>query len=237
MYTTKFDQLQTAINYQFNNASLLRQALTHSSYSNEQNINAKNFEPNAHNERLEFLGDAVLQLSLSDQLYKTHSDSREGILTELRSQAVNAKSLANIAKKIKLDQYLLLGKGEENQGGRQRDNLLADALEALFGAIFLDSDFNNAQKIVCNLFNQHHDKKISTPKKQKDNKSLLQEITQKTFKATPQYKLIQAQGPEHEKTFHIQLSLPNGVTIESSSNTVKKAEQLAAEKALELLKQ
>ena len=225
------DQLQRAIKYHFNELKLLEQAITHSSFSNEQNAGLPS-ALNTHNERLEFLGDAVLQLASSAELFTLHPNLREGNLTHLRSRVVSTKSLAQIAKKINLDRYLFLGKGEESQGGRLREGILADTLEAIFGAIYLDSNFEAAKKVICELLSDCWLDAPAQSAPQKDNKSHLQEIIQKRFKNVPVYKLINSSGPEHEKVFTVSLKLPDGRTIEATAGTVKKAEQSAAKIAL-----
>ncbi len=222
--------LEKAIDYKFKDDTLLIQALTHSSYINENNLD-KN-----HNERLEFLGDAVLELQISKYLYQKFPNEREGILTNLRSGLVNEKSLAKIAKNINLGTFLNLGKGEEKQGGRTRSALLADALEALIGAVFLDGGYRSSQKLISTLFDtKHKEPEIKT--QQKSFKTLLQEYTQANFHFTPEYKLISETGPEHSKKFTVSYDDKRGLKIEASGNSHKKAEHEAAKLALEFYNQ
>lgn len=230
------DQLQRDIHYHFKQVKLLEQAITHSSYSNEQNSTFKS-TISLHNERLEFLGDAVLQLASSAELYQRYPDSREGALTSLRSRIVSTRTLAELAKNINLERCLLLGKGEESQGGRQRDSVLADAFEAILGAVFLDGGFEAARTVLCATLEGRWEEGDVTVKAGpvKDNKSRLQEIVQKSFRAVPDYKLIESSGPEHEKTFVVRLTMPDGNFFESSGGTVKGAEQTAAAAAIEFL--
>lgn len=224
------NQLQTNIHYSFGQVKLLVLALTHSSYSNER------AEVEGHNERLEFLGDAVLELCISELLYDTFSQVREGELTAIRSRLVSQGALAAMARKLKLDESLLLGKGEEEQGGRQRDALISDALEAVLGAVFLDGGFSAAQKVVHELFTPLLPL-VENKKGPKDNKSLLQEITQKRFHDRPVYTLLGGQGPEHAIIFEVRLDLPDARQFRATGSSVKRAEQAVAALALEELEE
>lgn len=222
------EQVQESVSYRFRHAGLLSLALTHSSAANEQQNST------LHNERLEFLGDAVLELCISHELYKRFPHAREGQLTAMRSKLVNQESLAGLARKLRLDTLLVLGKGEESQGGRTRDSLLSDALEAVLGAIFEDGGFAAAHKVVARLFADawpQPDEK----KKNKDPKSQLQEVSQQRFRGRPVYGLVAADGPEHAKVFSVQVALPDGSTFLSSGSSVKRAEQTAARTALQHL--
>jgi len=220
------DKLQEAISYRFGQVKLLGMALTHSSYANEQGC--------VHNERLEFLGDAVLELAVSEELYRRFPDAPEGALTKLRSKLVSMPALAELARSLQLDVVILLGKGEESQGGRTRDSLLADALEALLGAVFLDGGYAGAQTAVEALFGDLWPEEVE-PARARDFKSRLQELTQRENKARPVYRLLGSFGPEHEKLFEVELSLPGGQAVCATGPSVKKAEQSAARKALQAL--
>ena len=219
--------LQKAMGYAFNNISLLERALTHSSYINEHGDAAE------HNERLEFLGDAALELCISSELYARFPDSREGELTRMRASLVSQPALAALALDHKIDKYLRLGKGEESQGGRTRAALLCDAFEAVLGAAFLDGGFPAIRQVVHTLFSGKWPQKEI--ERVKDCKSLLQELTQRRFKDRPVYALTGSSGPEHAKTFSVQVALPNGLAFMSSGPSVKRAEQLVAGQALEFL--
>ena len=219
--------LQECIHHRFEQVKLLHTALTHSSFANEQ-------DGNADNERLEFLGDAVLELCISEEGFKRFPCAPEGQLTRIRSRLVKEKSLASIARELKLDRYVLLGNGEELQGGRERDALLADALEALFGAVFLDGGFEAAKGCVLHVFRDRWPEKAVIPET-KDYKSRLQEVAQERFKDRPVYVLTGASGPEHEKRFDVEASLPTGETFRGQGTSVKRAEQDAARQALEFL--
>jgi len=223
----KYKPLISSFGYNFKRLELLVQALTHKSYANENNT--------VDNERLEFLGDAVLELATSELVYTKFPQAREGILTKLRANLVNEKSLANLARKIKLGRYILLGKGEEKQNGRNKDTILADTLEAILGAIYVDSqNFEKSKKIIFDLFCPLLPNNIESIYPEKDYKTLLQEYTQKQFKGLPRYTLINSTGPEHAKVFEVKLTLPDPqkTTILASASTIKKAEQLAAQKGL-----
>lgn len=229
---TLIKHLEAALDHTFTNRQYLEQALTHSSYANESG----NIE---HNERLEFLGDAVLELCVSDMLYAKFPVTREGGLTKKRSSIVDAVTLAGIAKDIGLQHLLILGHGEELQGGRERESLLSDALEAVLAAIYLDGGFAEAKKTVEQLFANKWGEDLETTKKSdpeaQDCKTRLQEIIQHGFKATPTYTLLSAEGPDHAKTFSIKLKLPNGQVFIGYGSSRKRAEQEAAKLALESL--
>lgn len=219
--------LQECIHHRFDQVKLITTALTHSSYANEQ-------EGNADNERLEFLGDAVLELCISEEGFKRFPCAPEGHLTRIRSQLVKEKSLAGIARELRLHRYIQLGKGEELQGGRDRDALLADTFEALLGAVFLDGGFDAAKNVILRIFEDKWPKQAMLPET-KDYKSLLQEVAQERFKDRPVYVLAGTSGPEHEKLFDVDATLPTGMVFRGQGTSVKRAEQNAADKALEFL--
>lgn len=201
--------------------------MTHSSYANEEGL------PD-DNERLEFLGDAVLELVVSQEAYLRYPEADEGQLTTIRAMLVNERSLAAIAREMGLDAYLMLGKGEDMQGGRDRDSLLSDAFEALVGAVFLDAGFKPAQRVILDqLDNRWPDAPQS--KKTKDHKSKLQEVTQARFRDRPVYVFAGSSGPEHEKIFESKITLPEGEEFVGSGTSMKKAEQDAARLAIEYL--
>jgi len=219
--------LQECIHHRFGQVKFLATALTHSSYANEQ-------EFSDDNERLEFLGDAVLELSISEEGFKRYPDAPEGQLTRIRSQLVKEKSLADLARKLKLDKYIRLGKGEELQGGRDRDALLADAFEAVLGAVFLDAGFEVAKKVVLGIFENEWPKEARLPEN-KDYKSRLQEVSQERFKDRPVYAMVDTHGPEHAKLFDVAVTLPSGEVFHGQGTSVKRAEQAAAQEALVFL--
>jgi len=220
------ESLQEAISYRFEQVKLLATALTHSSFANEQGCD--------HNERLEFLGDAVLELAVSEELFKRFPQAPEGALTKLRAKLVSMPSLAEMARVLGLEPYIYLGKGEESQGGRDRDSLLSDAFEALLGAVFLDGGYLEARRVVVALFSSRWPEDVDPPKA-RDFKSRLQEQTQRDHRLRPIYRLMGSSGPEHEKLFEVELTLPDGRTLRALGSSVKKAEQTAARNALDML--
>ena len=220
-----FEQLQDRIHHRFRQVKLLQEAVTHSSHANERE------EPTSDNERLEFLGDAVLELCVSEECFRRYPGADEGRLTKIRAKLVKEKSLARLARDLSLDACLRLGRGEEAQGGRNRESLLADAMEALFGAVFLDAGFEAARACILGVFAEKwpEDAEFADPK---DYKSRLQEITQRLYKERPHYTLSGTAGPEHEKVFEVTLRLPDGTPFTATGGSLKKAEQAAAQAAL-----
>ncbi|MDD3312278.1 ribonuclease III [Pseudodesulfovibrio sp.] len=216
--------LQECIHHRFDQVKLLETALTHSSYANEREVNADN-------ERLEFLGDAVLELCVSEEGFKRFPEAPEGQLTRIRSQLVKEKSLAAIARELELDRHVLLGRGEEQQGGRDRDALLADAFEAVLGAVFLDAGFEAAKGVILRIFADRWPEPSSLTEV-KDYKSRLQEVAQERFRDRPVYVLSGTRGPEHEKIFIVDATLPAGEVFRGEGTGVKRAEQEAARQAL-----
>lgn len=221
--------LEDTLGYVFSNISLLHTALTHTSYASEQ----KNVE---HNERLEFLGDAVLDLAISSHLFTLFPQEREGILTKMRASVVNASFLALLAKELGIQRYIALGKGEELQGGRERESILSDTFEAIIGAIYLDSDYPTVEKWIVKLFTPHTKALLHRPHI-KDAKTILQEYTQKLFQTCPTYHLQGTDGKEHEKNFTVLLELPDTKTFLATAKSIKKAQQLCALQALEYLRE
>ena len=219
-----YDDLQKKMGYYFKDKELLSLALTHSSFANEHGQES--------NERLEFLGDAVLELCVSRILYFGFPDASEGHLTKLRAGLVSEPSLARVARSLSLGRYIFLGKGEEHQGGRDRDSVLSDTLEAVLGAIYLDTGYAAAQECIQKTFRQFIPESLDTLPTYKDYKSRLQEATQSLFKARPVYTLLESTGPEHEKIYRVQVELPNRLKVVATETSVKKAEQKAAGKAI-----
>ena len=219
------DDLQTKLGYSFKRHALLRSALTHSSFAHEQKLS-----PTESNQRLEFLGDAVLELCISDVLYHRYADLDEGELTKKRAACVCESTLAEIAKKLGLGNFLLLGQGEAREGGREKDSILADALESILGAVFLDGGIEETSNVVRNLFEPIMDKKA---KQTTDSKSLLQELLQKHSKTTASYEITHEEGPPHQKTFTSSV-FHDGKKLGTGKGSSKKAaEQEAAKAALE----
>ncbi len=206
--------------------NLLKNAFVHRSYLNESS------EFTESNERLEYLGDAVLELATSDYLYRSFPDYQEGMLTNIRAALVRTESLASVASKLDFSSQLLMSKGEESTGGRSNPSILADAFEAYLGALYLTDGFAACVTFLeKNLFSQTA--AIISAGAYKDNKSLLQEIAQSRFKATPLYNLISETGPDHDKQFVMQVSI-GGTTYESGSGKSKQsAQEDAAKNTLE----
>lgn len=220
-------RLQEELNYSFQDMTLLNGALTHSSYANEHkkaNI--------IYNERLEFLGDSVLNLAVSDYIYKKYPCYPEGNLTKMRATVVCESALAIVAKKIKLGNYLLLGKGEENTGGRKRDSILADALEALIGAIYLDRGFESAQRFVIEILEKEIIEVSGKGELFIDYKTRLQEMLQRTTKKKVEYKTEKEEGPDHDKKFHILALIDGKASGRGCGRSKKEAEQMAAKEVL-----
>lgn len=221
-----FESLQKNINYFFKDTSLLTKALTHSSYVNENGLKA-----NDSNERLEFLGDAVLGLVIGEFYFKKYEDDNEGELSKLRSSTVNEHILSIVANKIRLGEALYFGRGEIKNGGKNRESILADALEAVIGAIFLDSSFEVARKVILDLFK---DLFRSVECIDRDYKTKLQEVAQKDA-STIKYILIDEYGPDNNKTFHSSVLISGKLYGKGMGKTKKKSEQMAAYEALKIL--
>lgn len=215
--------LEERIGYSFQEKNLLRHALTHSSYANE-----KRMKKTANNERLEFLGDAVLELVSSEFIFKNQLKMPEGEMTKLRASLVCEPTLAFCAREIALGDYLLLGKGEEGTGGRERDSILSDAMEAVIGAIYLDGGFTNAKEFVIRFILSDMDKK----KLFFDSKTILQEIVQSRSREPLVYELVKEEGPDHNKKFTVEARLGAVTLSEGSGRTKKGAEQQAAYRAI-----
>ncbi|SFR90166.1 ribonuclease III [Anaeromicropila populeti] len=227
-YKQNVNELEEMIKYHFRNRNYLRQSITHSSYSNEKRMHLL-----ANNERLEFLGDAVLEVIASEFIYVHYTEMDEGEMTKLRAGLVCEQSLATCAREIQLGTYLLLGKGENATGGRERDSILSDALEALIGAIYLDGGFTSAKEFV----NQYVLNDIEHKKLFYDSKTILQEVVQSKFRETLKYQLIQEEGPDHNKKFTVAVSIGERNLGIGSGRTKKAAEQEAAYQAILILKQ
>lgn len=225
------EELCSKIGYRFKNPALLRTALTHSSYANE----AKNM-PAEHNERLEFLGDSVLNMLAAQYLFSRFTDLAEGDLTKVRASVVCESSLHEIALQIGLGSFLFLGKGEEQTGGRARASILADATEAVIAAVFLDGGLEAARRFVS-PFIEAKVKCVLSHHSMRDYKTALQEIVQKSRQETIRYELTGETGPDHDKTFHAALYINSNAVASGSGKTKKEAEQSAAKAALELMGQ
>ncbi len=221
--------LQQALGVSFNNPSLLEQALIHSSYINEN----PGFTP-ISNERLEFLGDAVLGEIVAEKLYQDFPHSTEGEMTRLRAALVRRDTLARMARGIRLGEYLYVGKGEEASGGRRKTANLAGVLEAVIAAIFLDQGSANTKDFILRLFNEEL-QKVASQGAGVDYKSQLQELIQIREQQTPTYRVVSAVGPDHDKRFTVEVRAGNDIVGRGSGKSKKVAETAAARHALKQL--
>ena len=216
---------EAKIGYSFKNRSFLENALTHSSYANEHHTGS--------NERLEFLGDSVLSLIVSENLFSRFSRDDEGDLSKIRASLVCEKGLFELAKKIELQEYIKLGHGEEQSGGRERASVVSDAFEALLAAIFLDSDFETAKKWLLSIMKEELENAEEKPSD--DYKTKIQEITQKNGKGKVTYELVSESGPDHNKRFTVAVMVDGVKIAEGTGQSKKLAEQSAARNAIEIL--
>ena len=225
----RIDQLQEVLGVRFKKPSLLEQALVHDSYVNEN----PDFAPSS-NERLEFLGDAVLGLVVTERLYHDFPDYHEGQLTHIRAGLVRRDTLARMARQIGLGEYLYLGRGEEGSGGRNKVPNLAGAMEAVIGALFVDRGLDEAKECVLKLLNQEYDRFLEAGSAA-DYKSELQEIIQARTQKTPDYALVASTGPAHAQVFLVEVSLDGKVLGRGEGKSKKAAESEAARNALKQL--
>lgn len=223
-------ELQSILGYSFKELSYLEQAMTHSSYTNEKRTRGIRAESN---ERLEFLGDAVLQSVISEHLFSSYKKHREGSLTKMRQHLVCEATLAKIAKKLSLGDYLIIGNGEETLGGREKAKILADAAEALFAALYLDSkETGEYKKIILRLFEQEiSDSKYAG---KSDYKTKLQQLVEQDGMSTLEYKTVFEDGPEHKKVFTVVALVNNNEVGRGSASKVQSAQMEAARMALKL---
>jgi len=218
--------LQKQIGYTFRDIQLLNKALTHKSYVNENSESLKD------NERFEFLGDSVLDLIVSGYIIKTFPDFAEGTLSKIRAAVVNESCLAELARQIDLGKYLLLGKGETSSGGREKNSLLANAYEALAGAVYFDSNLETALDIYLPVLGKEIAKYADTDRFW-DYKSELQEYTQTHFNCIPNYQIVNEKGPAHAKEFEVAVLVQENIRGRGNGKSKKEAEQAAAKSALE----
>ena len=217
------ESLEKKTGYQFRNKSLLRHAMTHSSYINEKHLRKVDC-----NERLEFLGDAVLELVSSEYLFYGNPEMPEGQMTKERASMVCEKALAFCARELELGEYLLLGKGEDATGGRKRESITSDAMEALIGAIYLDGGFANAKEFILkHILNDLEGKRLFY-----DSKTILQEIVQGKMEQTINYQLLKEEGPDHNKQFQVGVFIGDVQYGTGNGRTKKAAEQDAAYQAI-----
>ena len=219
------DLLIKKLGYRFNRPELLEKALRHSSYVNELGDSDL-----GDNERMEFLGDAVLDLAISHILMELFEDAKEGDLSKYRATVVNEKGLCQVAKDLELGDHVLLGRGEELTKGREKPSILANCMEALLGAVYLDADFIKTKEIIHRLFTPLL-QQIDSNNMADDFKSMLQEYTQEIYKTRPDYLLVKESGPAHNKKFKMSLSLDGKIIAEGEGKSKKEAEQKAAKEA------
>lgn len=223
-----FAEFEKKVGFSFKDKQLLQTAFTHRSYLNENRQTVKE-----HNERLEFLGDAVLELVITDFLYNKYPERPEGELTAFRASLVNTQSISDAATKLGMNDYLLLSKGESKDTGRARQYILANAFEAFIGALYLDQQYDAAHKFIeQTLFGKIDE--IVEKRLWQDAKSYFQEKTQEEYSVTPSYKLVEEVGPDHDKKFIAAAMINNDAVAQGEGRSKQEAEQAAARKALEV---
>lgn len=222
----QLNRLQGELGYRFNDLARIDRALMHSSYVHEQTE-----PPAASNERLEFLGDAVLELVVTEFLFNRFPEASEGQLSKARSGVVNESRLADTARGLRLGEYLLLGKGEEAQGGRDKNSLLADAMEALLAAMYLDGGLEPVRGLVHRLLSPAAERALSRAPR-RDYKTRLQERVQERMHVTPRYRLVATSGPDHDRRFLIALLIAGEEVARGEGKSKKEAEQQAARQGL-----
>jgi len=223
-----FSKFEKKTGFSFNDKQLLQTAFTHRSYLNENRGKVKE-----HNERLEFLGDAVLELVITDFLFNKYPERPEGELTAFRASLVNTQSISAAATELGMNDYLLLSRGEAKDTGRARQYILANAFEAFIGALYLDQKYEGAQKFIENsLFGKIE--KIVEERLWQDAKSTFQEKTQENHSVTPAYKLVREAGPDHDKKFIVAALIKDEAVAQGEGRSKQEAEQAAARKALEI---
>ncbi|MBD3794981.1 MAG: ribonuclease III [Epsilonproteobacteria bacterium] len=220
----EFKKLEKELKYRFKESNLITEALTHKSYKKSYN-----------NERLEFLGDAVLDLIVGEYLFHKFPTEDEGILSKIRASLVNEKAFKKLAESINLGEYILISPAEENNDGRKKSSLLSNAFEAVIGAIYLESGLEVVRDIIIKLLENNYEK-IDLNSLSKDFKTALQELTQAEYGVTPDYNLIRAFGPDHKKEFEIEIRLHGNFLSSAVGKSKKEAQQEAAKIALELFK-
>ena len=229
----KLNKFEDILGYKFNDISLLFTALTHSSYVSEKKSKLKDYEV------LEFLGDAVISLIMSEILMKTFPKAREGELSQIRSAVVSESYLAKLGRILRINEFIFISSGEEQQGGRERDTLLCDVFEAIFGAIYIDNNYSieKPREIFNKFFKDRVIEDIKKGNIPRDYKSILQILTQKLFGVVPQYKFVSAEGPEHKKIFTMECIVENEITTSGEGKSKKEAESKAAKEAYIFLKE
>lgn len=222
--STNIEPLEEALGYKFKNKQLIIEALTHKSYKQPYD-----------NERLEFLGDAVLDLIVGEYLYNKFKKSNEGKLSKIRASLVNETGFDKLARSLNLGDYIFLSNAEQNNGGREKSSLLSNAFEAVIGAIYLEAGLSKAKNIAINLIEENHEE-ISLDSLFRDYKTTLQELTQARFGITPEYKVVASRGPDHKKEFEVAVLIEDKEYARASGKSKKIAQQESAKEAVEMLK-
>nr|WP_321267154.1 ribonuclease III [uncultured Sulfurimonas sp.] len=222
--SANIETLEKTLGYVFKDKELIIEALTHKSYKQPYD-----------NERLEFLGDAVLDLIVGEYLFNKFKKSDEGKLSKIRASLVNETGFDKLARSLNLGDYIFLSNAEQNNGGREKPSLLSNAFEAVIGAIYLEAGLSQAQKIAIELIEKNH-KEISLDSLFRDFKTTLQELTQARFGITPEYKVVASRGPDHKKEFEVAVFIEDKEYARSSGKSKKIAQQESAKKAVEMLK-
>ncbi len=222
---------QNILGFTFKEESLLKEALTHRSYLNEHPS-----WPLSHNERLEYLGDAVLELVVSRFLFEKFSDFPEGKLTGLRAALVNYRMLSKVASEISLDKFILMSKGESKDSVKAKEIIMANAMEALIGAVYMDSGYDSAEKFINKFVLSHLDEVVNLGL-DKDAKSLLQELAQEKEKVTPTYRVLKEEGPDHKRTFYVGVFFGEEMMERGVGSSKQEAETNAAENAIKTLEE
>lgn len=223
--SNNIQSLEKSLGYEFKDKKLITEALTH-----------KSFKKQYDNERLEFLGDAVLDLIVGEYLYKKFSKSAEGNLSKIRASLVNETGFDKLARSLDLGKYILLSNAEQNNGGREKSSLLSNAFEAVIGAIYLEAGLGVVALIAIKLIEKNH-KEISLDSLFSDHKTLLQELTQSMFGVTPEYDVLASRGPDHQKEFEIAVSIQGKKYAKAIGKSKKIAQQEAAKIAIEMIKE
>lgn len=224
------DHLQAAIRTKFKNPSLLRRALTHRSFVNEHGNGI------GDNERLEYLGDSVLALVVNEYLYRHYEEYREGKLAKIKSSVVSETTLARIAKKMRLGDHILMGRGEENSGGRDRPSILADTLEAVIGALYLDAGLKLCRGFIVRLLRDEI-QAAEDLGQNRDPKTALQEYVQRKYRERPVYEVVDERGPDHDKEFTVRLLIRGREIVTADGPSKRKAEMNAARASLRIIEE
>lgn len=221
-------ELEGRLHYTFKDITLLNQALTHKSLRNENGT--EGFEDN---ERMEFLGDAILSLIVSDYIFKTYPDSDEGVLTIIRSNIVGEIPLSSLARELNIGKYILLGRGEQSSGGADKNSILEDAMEAIMAAIYLDSSYQDTYRIIINILKERIDLEKDGGRFSGDYKGRLQTVVQGRIHQNPTYRLVEESGPDHDKVFEVEIMIGDKGYARGQGKSKKDAERVAAKALLD----